>query len=391
MTESPADVALWFYGDHWVHDFMHIQRLWLDNAWVKWLVLKNKVPLFLDWYDKQCKQCKRATQNKSTEFKTNGLKRKRTGVTYDEYIGHRLTTPHDESTMRRIQIMLKEYGNTNTSLENQNSQSESNRNPVGIFEKLAHVPLHVVQRYMIHAFGKASEACEHISDCMDDVMGYDSDKLMESSVDGFPILLYKRYGGSVMIRGRVGDKSVLFCYGDSSKFEIPSATNHILLGNVYMYTPDDYQLALKTNAGLLARWRATRVAVCDGALYDHIRLSLSGDSSQHAVSSGQPHESMTMVQVTSDQNPASLIVEVKDSDDDSDDSQPATTCPHKFCKSVHERHQWTYHWPSTWHELCCVWDHTEPPIEFALALAELAQGKGLDVGSCGCDLCVSME
>jgi hypothetical protein len=81
----------------------------------------------------------------------------------------------------------------------------------------------------------------------------------------YDVLIHARYGGSILIRGNIGDREVIFCYGASQKYDIPCTINECLRGK-------DVDLAQKE---AYTPWKCSRIGIMDCETYQ----SVAADSS----------------------------------------------------------------------------------------------------------------
>lgn len=225
-------IALMFYDDHYSKDFLEFQRLYLDNLWTKFLKKHGYIPSFEEW-----------KTGEYSDFDTYDC---------DEYL---VSEDEEEDLLKEgedsVPDNIKETAVkliekfTKWGLDVPTKLKESP-------EKITSIEMHFLMGYCWYCEAKIVAAVDK------------SKKLTDSGSEIFNdqelgVMIHKRYNGSVLLKGFIGEKKVVFSYHPSCKWEMPCCADEILLS--------------RKNEGDKAAWGCRKGVVISGSV---LRLDKKG-------------------------------------------------------------------------------------------------------------------
>jgi hypothetical protein len=223
----PPRHALWFYCDNDASAFVQFQRLYLGNIFAKFLLAEGFAADISTWLE-TAKMGKRWLTMEDRAWYRTGP------ITY--------APPAQEQDQEKVLHLLKEYH-------------------VPIPENVAAIPNDLLRQYVANLNHYMRAFAEMGAATLDDKKHY---HVYEK--EDYQVLLYKRYNGAVMIKGKIGEQEMIFCHGASKNCEIPSATFEVLRGEG---PPARYSKRARLEfldlekQGVTQRWCADHVSIVD--------------------------------------------------------------------------------------------------------------------------------
>lgn len=226
--------AVWFYMDHEPSGFVAFQTKYLDNIWSKFLYKEGFLFGIPIWFksgsmtdmDKDTRgHQEEGTLDFANQYEVDPTPSKAKDEIIEKLKSYHVPIPSDVSTYP-LRALEDYFETLQACLENSCSSIGSilrkkNRNYVHLYEK-----------------------------------------------EDYNILIYGRYSGSVLIKGKVGGQDMIFCYGNSCKYEIPCTSFEIFKG-VFEDTLTEVVEELE-DANLGDRWKAERVGIFEYGLFDSV-------------------------------------------------------------------------------------------------------------------------
>ncbi len=215
LQGKPDRVALWFYADHHPQDFLLFQASYLNHALIRFVVKSNWYPSFRKW-------CKPGWEDD------------------DDYLITDSSGYHAAADIPPF----PGTGSMCSIAESLGSKTSAKRPPDEA----------KLRKYFADVYRAAYDMLDHMMS-----LRCGKPRVVSFSDESAAVM---RYGGSMLLRGRIGDQEAVFCYGGSQKFDLPAVSCEFLAGGL----PDsvEYTEADKAEA---KKWHCDRIVWMDEETY----------------------------------------------------------------------------------------------------------------------------